>query len=81
MKTRNSLIRITYNSSWILNFRSIWLRIRLEGCEFVSRSYVAIEKKELNYFLYFDFKDHEIFAIAERKNQSTGIFNKLRFKA
>lgn len=43
----------------------------LKGCQCVSRSYVAIyQNKKLNYFLYFDFKKHEFFSIAERKSQS-----------
>ncbi|GIO23671.1 hypothetical protein [Oceanobacillus sp. J11TS1] len=37
----------------------------------MSRSYVAIyQNKESNYFLYFDFKKHEFFSVAERQNQS-----------
>lgn len=43
----------------------------MKGCARVSRSYVAIyQNKESNYFLYFDFKKHEFFSVAERQNQS-----------
>lgn len=47
------------------------LRIRLKGCECVSRSWVAIyQNKESNYSVYFDFKKQELFLIAQQINKS-----------